>query len=74
MKNLTYKISLLIAGLFAAVCTVDAQQIKGTVTDTGGEPLIGVSVFVDGTTSGTVTDVDGKYEISVPDAKGTRLW
>ncbi len=73
MKNLTYKISLLIAGLFAAVCTVDAQQIKGTVTDTGGEPLIGVSVFVDGTTSGTVTDVDGKYEISVPDAKGKIL-
>ena len=73
MKNLTYKISLLIAGLFAAVCTVDAQQIKGTVTDTGGEPLIGVSVFVDGTTSGTVTDVDVKYEISVPDAKGKIL-
>lgn len=73
MKNLTYKISLLIAGLFAAVFTVDAQQIKGTVTDTGGEPLIGVSVFVDGTTSGTVTDVDGKYEISVPDAKGKIL-
>ena len=72
MKNLTYKISLLILGLFAAV-TVNAQTIKGVVSDVNGDPLIGVSVFVDGTTTGTVTGVDGDYVINVPSAKGKSL-
>ena len=33
--------------------------IKGVVTDENGEPLIGVSVLVKGTTTGTITDMDG---------------
>ena len=44
MKNLTYKISLMILGLFAAAFAADAQEIKGVVSDMNGEPLIGVSV------------------------------
>ena len=72
MKNLTYKISLLILGLFAAVA-VNAQEIRGVVSDVNGEPLIGVSVFVDGTTSGTVTGVDGDYALNVNSAKGKTL-
>lgn len=72
MKNLTYKISLLILGLFAAVA-VNAQEIRGVVSDVNGEPLIGVSVFVDGTTSGTATGVDGDYVINIPSAKGKTL-
>ena len=73
MKNLTYKISLLILGLFATVYAADAQEIKGVVSDVNGEPLIGVSVFVDGTTLGVSTGVDGDYAIDVPDAKGKTL-
>ena len=72
MKNLTYKISLLILGLFAAV-VVNAQEIRGVVSDVNGEPLIGVSVFVDGTTTGTATGVDGDYVINIPSAKGKTL-
>ena len=72
MKNLTYKISLLILGLFAAVA-VNAQEIRGVVSDVNGEPLIGVSVFVDGTTLGTATGVDGDYVIDIPSAKGKTL-
>ena len=72
MKNLTYKISLLILGLFAAVA-VNAQEIRGVVSDVNGEPLIGVSVFVDGTTTGTATGVDGDYVINIPSAKGKTL-
>ncbi|RPA67147.1 SusC/RagA family TonB-linked outer membrane protein [Cyclobacteriaceae bacterium YHN15] len=41
--------------------------IKGSVTDENGDPLPGASVTVEGTTSGTVTDVDGNYAISVPE-------
>ena len=39
------------------------KTVKGTVKDEQGEPLIGVSVIVKGTTNGTVTDVDGKFSI-----------
>ena len=38
-------------------------KISGTVIDEFGETLVGVQVFVEGTTKGTVTDVNGKYSI-----------
>jgi len=42
--------------------------ISGKVTDSSGQPLPGVSVVVRGTTTGTITDFDGKYTLSnVPD-------
>ena len=40
--------------------------VTGTVTDEKGEPLIGASVFVKGTTTGVITDLDGKFTITVP--------
>lgn len=41
-------------------------QISGKVTDAeSGEPMAGVNVVVKGTTQGTITDIEGKYEISV---------
>ncbi len=73
MKNLTYKISLLVLGLFASVLVANAQEIRGVVSDVNGQPLIGVSVFVDGTTVGVSTGVDGDYSINLPDAKGKTL-
>jgi TonB-linked SusC/RagA family outer membrane protein len=46
------------------------KEIKGTVKDTQGLPLPGVSVVVKGTTTGTITDVNGEFDLSVPvDAK-----
>lgn len=46
---------------------VSAQvNVKGKVSDESGEPLIGASVFIKGTTSGTVTDFDGNFEIGIP--------
>ncbi len=41
------------------------KNIKGLVTDEKNEPLIGVSVVEVGTSNGTITDVDGKFEINV---------
>jgi TonB-linked SusC/RagA family outer membrane protein len=41
------------------------RTITGIVTDTSGEPLIGVTVREQGTTNGTITNVDGGYSISV---------
>ncbi len=42
-------------------------NVTGTVTEMGtGEPLIGVAVIVAGTSDGTTTDIDGRYELIVP--------
>ncbi|WP_255491406.1 SusC/RagA family TonB-linked outer membrane protein [Dysgonomonas sp. ZJ279] len=41
------------------------RRITGRVTDVKGEPLIGVSVVESGTTNGTITDIDGLYELQV---------
>lgn len=41
-----------------------ANGITGTVVDENGEPIIGVSVVVKGTTNGTITDFDGKFSLS----------
>lgn len=41
----------------------DEVQVSGTVTDENGEPLIGATVAVKGTTTGTITDVEGSFSI-----------
>ncbi len=40
--------------------------IKGTVTDSKGEPIIGANILEKGTTNGTITDMDGNFTLSVP--------
>ena len=67
---MNYKFLIFIT-LFLNTTGIFAQnQIKGLITDTEGEPLIGASILVQGTTSGTVTDFDGLYELTVqPSAK-----
>ena len=45
---------------------VEELRITGTVKDNLGHVLPGVTVLVKGTTIGVATDVDGKYELSVP--------
>lgn len=60
------KQSLLILSLLFAWAGISAQHVvRGTVTGDGGEALIGVNILEKGTVNGTITDVDGKYSISV---------
>lgn len=50
---------------FAGIASAQVSKITGTVTFADdGTPVIGASVFIDGTTVGTVTDIDGKYVIT----------
>lgn len=42
-----------------------SSSVSGTVVDEAGLPLIGVNVVVDGTTLGTITDIDGKFILEV---------
>jgi len=61
--------TLLIPDAYAEGSTGQAQQqktISGKVVTDNGEPLPGVTVFVKGTTSGTVTDMNGKFSFSAP--------
>ena len=55
----------------AAIEVVQQQStIKGTVVDSQGEPIIGASVLAEGTSNGTITDIDGVFRINVrPGAK-----
>ena len=56
-------------GILALLCLMPAEvfaqglSVEGTVTDETGEPLIGVSVVVQGTGTGVITDLDGHYRI-----------
>ena len=51
--------------LASASAFAQTKTVTGTVTDAANEPLIGASVLVQGTSTGTITDMDGKYSISV---------
>lgn len=62
------RIVLAVASLVLACFPAYAQKrISGTVADTGGEPVIGAAVFVQGTGNGAVTDIDGRFELTVPE-------
>lgn len=50
------------------------KHITGLVKDATNEPMIGVTVMVKGTTIGAVTDLDGKYTISVPSQKSVLVF
>ncbi|MDR1716138.1 MAG: TonB-dependent receptor [Prevotella sp.] len=73
-KTIKRILSLICISMFL-LCgqNVYAQQreIKGTVTDTQGDPLVGVTVSIKGTTKGTMTDIDGKYTLSVSNTDKT---
>lgn len=62
-------LSLCLGMLMAFVLPAQAQgpqMVNGTVVDEVGEPIIGASVILAGTTTGTITDLDGHFSISVP--------
>ena len=74
MKRFVFVLSLL---LFVGINLLQAQgvQVTGNVTDADdGSALPGVSVVVRGTTIGAVTDFEGNYSITVPDASATLMF
>lgn len=60
--------------LFCMLCAQSAfgqkLAVTGNVTDNNGYPVIGASVLVEGTTNGTITDMDGNFKLSDVPAKG----
>jgi len=66
-KILGTNLVVLKEGVTAAEIISQEVKITGRVTSATGEPLAGVSVFVKGSRSGTVTDANGNFSITVPD-------
>lgn len=66
---------LLMLLILGSIFNLNAQSrlVKGQVTDSKGETLPSVSVVLKGSTIGTITDLDGKYSLQVPDAKTAQL-
>ena len=62
------RLTMILAGLFLCLGMAFAQtQVSGTVTSSeDGQPVVGVSVRVVGTSTGTVTDVDGNFSLVAP--------
>lgn len=60
------KLKLLVLALFCTVLTYAQSTVTGTVTDSDNLPLPGVNVNLVGSQYGTVTDIDGKFELSAP--------
>ena len=64
-----------VLGFQPASAAIDVVQqkgvIKGTVVDTQGEPVIGANVVAQGTSVGTITDIDGVFRLNV--SPGTKL-
>ena len=64
MKHLTYRIALIFAIMALSCVNAFAQQVKGTVKDSAGEPVMGAAVVVEGTTNGTTVDLDGNFVLN----------
>ena len=77
MRNIHFKtctcllgiLLMLFSGIQARGASLEVQQerkISGTVIDEKGEPVIGASVVVVETKQGTITNIDGKFQVNAP--------
>ena len=61
------KNGILVVRTKSAASAKDGElKVSGRVVDTQGEPVIGACITIEGTTNGTVTDVDGKFTLTAP--------
>jgi len=61
------KLMMFLALFFMGIGVITAQtQVRGTVVDDAGEPVIGATIQIQGTTQGTVTDINGNFTLSAP--------
>ena len=62
---LKFSVFMITAMLFSTVVLAQGTRVSGNVTDSSGEPLAGVNIVVKGQVIGTITDIDGNYNLSV---------
>ena len=75
MKQKLIKKNMFLFLLLAPLLLVAQGVVNGKITDTGlGDPLPGVNVVIKGTTTGTTSDFDGNYDISVDNFPATLVF
>ncbi|MHA7128091.1 SusC/RagA family TonB-linked outer membrane protein [Algoriphagus namhaensis] len=73
-KNYAFALVFL-ASFLLSVPLFAQQEVTGTVkTQDDGLPLPGVSIIIEGTTQGTVSDIDGNYSITVPNSEAVLVF
>ena len=72
MTGLVALVAVLLAGFTGTAYAQDpdGNKVSGVVVDATGYPLIGVAVLIKGTTVGSSTDLDGKFEFVLPSSVG----
>ena len=75
-RDYLLKVFLTLWAIWGMAVSGFAQQItvNGVVQDTQGEPIIGANILIKGTATGTITDLDGNFQLMTDaDAKGGDL-
>ena len=67
MKHLTLVLTGICALAFSQVLSAQEMTVRGVVSATTGESVIGAGVMIKGTATGVTTDLDGRYELSAPE-------
>lgn len=67
MKHLTLVLTGICALAFSQVLPAQEMTVRGVVSATTGESVIGAGVMIKGTATGVTTDLDGRYELSAPE-------
>lgn len=73
LKSLQLKVGslLLLVWIFSLNVVAQTVSVKGAVVDANGDPLIGVTIQVQGTSNGTVTDINGNFTLDSVPSEGT---
>jgi TonB-linked SusC/RagA family outer membrane protein len=70
-----WKLLCAVACLFIFLqANAQEMDVSGTITSEDGEAIIGANVVIEGTSTGTITDLNGKYSITVPDNDATLIF
>lgn len=65
METIIKRITLVFFVILMPFCMMAQSQVKGTVVDKSGEPLIGASIEIKGTGKGGIADLDGNFSLSL---------
>jgi len=74
MKKLAREVLGLLLAMIPTGIFAQEGMVKGTVYDVDGSPMPGVSVVIPGTSSGVVTDLDGKFSIRASAGASLEFW
>lgn len=62
--NVLRRLMFLVVVVLCASSSMAQKKVTGTIVDGAGDPIIGASVMVKGTSNGSVTDFDGNFTIT----------